>query len=113
MGSKTPITHDLSSFILSVIDFRMGHRRTASRASPIERPACVPIAAYRPRCVPDGWGPNRWAHAAAPHHLTGFSPPAMAVLEIGATVAVPIVSAATVSAIASNVFMSALLSDRR
>jgi hypothetical protein len=37
----------------------------------------------------------------------------MAVLEIGATGAVPIVSAATVSAIASNVFMSALLSDRR
>jgi hypothetical protein len=39
MGSKTPITHDSSWFILSVIDFRMGHRRTASRASPIERPA--------------------------------------------------------------------------
>jgi hypothetical protein len=33
-------------------------------------------------------------------------------LEIGATVAVPIVSAATASAIASNVFISALLSDR-
>ena len=72
----------------------------------------MPIAAYRPRCVPDGWGPDRWAHAAAPHQLTG-APPAMAVLEIGATVAVPIVSAATVSAIASNVFMSALLSDGR
>jgi hypothetical protein len=66
----------------------------------------VPIAAYRPRFVPDGWGPNRWVHAAAPHHLTGLSPPAMAVLEIGATVAVPIVSAAAASAIASNVFMS-------
>jgi hypothetical protein len=37
----------------------------------------------------------------------------MAVLEIGATVAVPIVSAATASAIASDVFMAALLSDRR
>jgi hypothetical protein len=34
----------------------------------------------------------------------------MAVLEIGATVAVPIVSAATASTIASDVFMSALLS---
>jgi hypothetical protein len=44
--------------------------------------------------------------------LTGASP-ATAVLEIGATVAVPMVSAAAVSAIASNVFMSALLSDRR
>jgi hypothetical protein len=33
----------------------------------------------------------------------------MAVLEIGATVAVPIVSAAPVSAIARNVFMSTLL----
>jgi hypothetical protein len=29
MGSKTPITHALSWFILSVIDFRIGHRRTA------------------------------------------------------------------------------------
>jgi hypothetical protein len=35
------------------------------------------------------------------------------VLEIGAKVAVPIVSAATASAIASDVFMAALLSDRR
>ena len=26
MGSKTPITHALSWFILSVIDFRIGHR---------------------------------------------------------------------------------------
>ena len=31
MGSKTPITHDSSWLILSVIDFRMGHQRTASR----------------------------------------------------------------------------------
>jgi hypothetical protein len=37
----------------------------------------------------------------------------MAVLEIGATVAVPIVSAAAASAIASDVFMAMLLSDRR
>jgi hypothetical protein len=43
--------------------------------------------------------------------LTGLFPPAKAVLEIGATVAVPIVSATTASAIARNVFMSALLSE--
>jgi hypothetical protein len=29
MGSKTPITHALSWFILSVIDFRIGYRRIA------------------------------------------------------------------------------------
>jgi hypothetical protein len=34
MGSKTPITHALSWFILSVIDFRIRHRRTARLASP-------------------------------------------------------------------------------
>ena len=34
MGSKTPSTQALSWFILSVIDFRMGHRRTARLASP-------------------------------------------------------------------------------
>ena len=47
---------------------------------------------------------------APPHHLSGPPPPAMAVLEIGATVAVPTVSAATASMIASDVFMAALLS---
>jgi hypothetical protein len=67
----------------------------------------VPIAAYRPRCAPKGFG----GHTAAPHHLSGPPPPATAVFEIGATVAVPIVRAAAASAIASNVFMSALLSD--
>jgi hypothetical protein len=49
----------------------------------------------------------------APHHLSGPPPPATAVLEIGATLAVPIVSAATASMIASDVFMAALLSDRQ
>jgi len=39
--------------------------------------------------------------------------PAKAVLEIGITVALPIVNAATASMIASDVFMAALLSDRR
>ena len=46
---------------------------------------------------------------APPHHLSGPPPPAMAVVEIGATVAVPTVSAATASMIA-DVFMAALLS---
>jgi hypothetical protein len=76
-----------------------------------ENQAGIFIAAYRPRWIPEGacFG----GHTAAPHHLSGPPPPATAVLEIGATVAVPIVSAAAASAIASNVFMSALLSDRR
>jgi hypothetical protein len=42
---------------------------------------------------------------AAPHHLSG--------LEFGATVTVPAVNAAAASTIASDVLMSALLSDRR
>ena len=42
---------------------------------------------------------------AAPHHLSGPPPPAKAVLEIGITVALPIVNAATASMIASDVFM--------
>jgi hypothetical protein len=37
----------------------------------------------------------------------------MAVLEIGDTAAVPIVSAAAASALASNIFMAVLLSHRR
>ena len=63
----------------------------------------VLIAAYHPRCVPDCvcFG----GHTAAPHHLSGPPLPATAVLEIGTTVAAPIVSAAAASAIASNVFI--------
>ena len=75
---------------------------------PVERPAGVPIAAYGPRCVPDCVCLG--GHTAAPHHLSGPPPPATAMLEIGAMVAVPIVSAATASTIASDVFMAALLS---
>ena len=77
-------------------------------APPVERPAGVPIAAYDPRCVPDCvcFG----GQTAAPHHLSGPPPPATAVLEIGAMVAVPMVSAATASTIACDVFMAALLS---
>ena len=72
--------------------------------SPIERPDCdLPPTM---RC----WRFD--GHTAAPHHLSGPPPPATAGLEIGATVAVPIVRAATASTIASDVFMSALLYDR-
>ena len=110
MGSKTPITHDLSWFILSVIDFRMGHRRTASRASPIERPAGEFPATYDPRYAPDCICLG--GQTTAPHHLSGPPPPAKAGFEI-ARVAVPTASAATASMIASDVFMAALLSDRR
>jgi hypothetical protein len=80
-------------------------------ASPIKRPAGMAMAAYARPCVPDCvcFG----GHTAAPHHLSGPPPPATAVLEIGGTVAVPIVIAATASMIASDVFMAALLSDRR
>ena len=111
MGSKTTITHGLSWFILSVIGRHisdlpilwLGAEFKDYRPTPVERPADV--YAYRPRWVPEGacFG----GHTAAPHHLSGPPPPARAVLEIGATVAVPIVSAATASTIASDVFMSA------
>ena len=120
IGSKTPITHALSWCILSVI----GRRRHITdlpnlcnlvveskddRPTPVEGPAEF-IAAYRP------WvseGACFGGHMAAPHHLSGPPPPAMAMLEIGATVAVPIVSAAAARTIASDVFMLALLSDRQ
>ena len=117
MGSKTPITHALSGFILSVIGRHISDLpksvawwsslRTIGRPPPWRGRRCV----YRPRWLPEGdcFG----GHTAAPHHLSGPPPRATAVLEIGATVAVPIVSAATASTIASDVFMSALLSDRR
>jgi hypothetical protein len=110
MGSKTPITHDSSYFIPSVIDFRMGHQGTASRASPIERPAGEFLATYDPRCAPDCICLG--GQTTAPHHLSGPPPPAKAGFEF-ARVAVPTASAATASMIASDVFMSRLLSDRR
>ena len=68
----------------------------------------MPIAAYGPRCVPNCVCLG--GHAGAPHHLSGPPLPATAMLEIGAMVAVPMVSAATASTIASDVFMAALLS---
>ena len=104
-GSKTPITHR-SSLIQFVISRRIAdlhNRRTPSRASPIERPTGSPIVDYSPRCVPNCVCLG--GHTTAPHHLSGPPPPAKAVLEMGATVAVPIVSAATANTIASDVFM--------
>ena len=106
MGSKTPIIHG-SSFIQFVIRRRIADlrdRRDCQPASPgVERPAGLPIAAYGLRYVADCvcFG----GHTAAPHHLSGPPPPAKAVLEIGVTVALPIVNAATASTIASDVFM--------
>src|SRR5262245_16937911 len=91
MGHSLPNSSSLAAARTSIIEGLWP-------ASPIERPACVPIAVYRPRCVPNG------AHAAAPHHLSGTPPPATAVLEIGTTVAEPTHNAA-VSAIASDVFI--------
>src|SRR5262245_49793725 len=109
-GSKTPITHDASWFILSVIDFRMGHRRTASRPFRLRDRLASFSQPYDPRCAPDCICLG--GQTAAPHHLSGPPPPAEAGLEI-ARVAVPTAKVATVSMIASDVFMSRLLSDRR
>ncbi len=110
MGSKTPIAHG-SSFTRFVVSRRIAglhDLRTASRASPIERPAGAFLATYDPPCAPDCICLG--GHTTAPHHLSGPPPPAKAGFEI-ARVAVPTASAA--SMIASDVFMSRLLSDRR
>jgi hypothetical protein len=58
MGSKTPITHALSWFILSVIDFRIGHRRTAGWPPHRERPVWLVHCNHR-------WvGQGRYPHPA-------------------------------------------------
>ena len=108
MGSKTPMRH-ASSSIFSVVGLRIsnfpifisGHRRPAGL--PGGEAGWHLYCGLHPRWIPEGacFG----GHTAAPHHLSGPPPPAIAVSEIGATVAVPIVSAAAASAIASSVFM--------
>src|SRR5262245_10232214 len=98
----------------SVAALRISHnRRTARRPLRLrDRPASY---CGLPPTMRSSLLEIRGAHAAAPHHLSGGChappPPATAVLEIGATVAAPIVSAAPANAIASNVFMSALPSE--
>ena len=69
MGSKTPITHALSWFILSVIDFRMGHRRTAGWPPHREMPVWHLNCRYRP-----GFGPGGcccWVAQAPPRGPLG------------------------------------------
>src|SRR5262245_60335914 len=90
--------------------FRTGRRRTASRSLNRKGPAGEPLTTYDPRCAPECICLG--GQTTAPHHLSGPPPPAKAGFEI-VRVAVPTASAATASMIASDVFMSRLLSDRR
>jgi hypothetical protein len=56
MGHSSPNSSSIAASRTSI-------SKDCQPASPIERPACVPIAAYRQRCVLNGFG----GHTAAPH----------------------------------------------
>jgi hypothetical protein len=72
MGSKTPITHALSWYILSVIDFCIGQRRTADWPPPRERPVWHPHCAHWPRF--SLMGACCWLGQGATPHLPGLLP---------------------------------------
>ena len=74
MGSKTPITHALSWFILSVIDFRVGHRRTAGWPPHQERPVSHLQCSYRPRYWLEDMGACCWFGQGRTPHLPGLLP---------------------------------------
>jgi hypothetical protein len=74
MGSKTPITHALSWYILSVIDLSMGHRRTAGWPLPLGEASLALHCNHRPRYWLEDMGACCWFGQGTTPHLPGVLP---------------------------------------
>jgi hypothetical protein len=74
MGSMTPITHALSWFILSVVDFRIGDRMTVDWSPHVERSVRRLCCHHRPRYWLEDMGAYCWLGQDRTPHLPGLLP---------------------------------------